>query len=318
MQKTKKQLLGFAGLAAVGIMTAVAYAVPAAAAEEEPLTGTGDVNVVVTVPPQEGSGSITQPVDGRIETEPETEIVYMYNEISNAKLYIEYKDQDNKIVRVLLDDFTPSEPYSAGERRIKVNLSDYSDKENDYKLTLEVTNLEGRITGDDIVTFSYRIMTASLEKEPASNGDPILNVTMNSTIDSVRVYIYHGTEPLVDKDGNPVYVDLTRDDIDPATGKITTILPFAENNADDGAYAIIVEAYKGTPKDGTLVSMVTLDLDYKLVRPVDPSLPETPPNTGFVIGDLNISRVDYLITGLLVFGTVASFALYLVHRKSRR
>jgi len=31
MQKTKKQLLGFAGLAAVGIMTAVAYAMPAAA-----------------------------------------------------------------------------------------------------------------------------------------------------------------------------------------------------------------------------------------------------------------------------------------------
>ncbi len=313
MQKTKKQLLGFVGLATVGIMTAVAYAMPAAAAEDEPLTGTGDVNVVVTVPTQEGSGKITLPVDGRVETEPETEIAYMYNEIGNAKLYIEYKDQNNNIVRKLLDDFTPDEPYSAGERRLTVNLLDYSEKENDYKLILQVTNREGASTGDDIVTFSYRVMTANFEKKPASNGDPILNIDINSEVDKVYVYIYDKNgEPLItDEDGNEVPVLVNRDDIDPATGLITKVLPFAENEAANGKYTAVVVAYNAK---GNIISMVSLDTEYTFVNP---DLPETP-NTGFTIGDLNISRVDYLITGLIVFGVVAGFALYLVYRKSRR
>lgn len=313
MQKTKKQLLGFIGLAAVGIMTAVAYAMPAAAAEEEPLTGTGDVNVVVTVPTQEGSGKITLPVDGSIKTEPNTEVVYMYNEIGNAKLYIEYKDQNNNIVRKLLDDFTPDEPYSAGERRLTVNLLDYSEKENDYKLILQVTNREGASTGDDIVTFSYRVMTANFEKKPASNGDPILNIDINSEVDKVYVYIYDKNgEPLItDEDGNEVPVLVNRDDIDPATGLITKVLPFAENEATNGKYTAVVVAYNAK---GNIISMGSLDTEYTFVNP---DLPETP-NTGFTIGDLNISRVDYLITGLIVFGVVAGFALYLVYRKSRR
>lgn len=313
MQKTKKQLLGFVGLAAVGIMTAVAYAMPAAAAEEEPLTGTGDVNVVVTVPTQEGAGKITAPVDGSIKTEPNTEVVYMYNEIANAKLYIEYKDQNNNIVRKLLDDFTPDEPYSAGERRIDVNLLDYSERENDYKVILQVTNLDGATTGDDIVTFSYRIMTAEFEKKPASNGDPILNIDINSEVDKVYVYIYDKNgEPLItDEDGNEVPVLVNRDDIDPATGLITKVLPFAENEAANGKYTAVVVAYNAK---GNIISMVSLDTEYTFVNP---DLPETP-NTGFTIGDLNISRVDYLITGLIVFGVVAGFALYLVYRKSRR
>ncbi len=313
MQKTKKQLLGFVGLAAVGIMTAVAYAMPAAAAEEEPLTGTGDVNVVVTVPTQEGAGKITAPVDGSIKTEPNTEVVYMYNEIANAKLYIEYKDQNNNIVRKLLDDFTPDEPYSAGERRIDVNLLDYSERENDYKVILQVTNLDGATTGDDIVTFSYRIMTAEFEKKPASNGDPILNIDINSEVDKVYVYIYDKNgEPLItDEDGNEVPVLVNRDDIDPATGLITKVLPFAENEAANGKYTTVVVAYNAK---GNIISMVNLDTEYTFINP---DLPETP-NTGFTIGDLNISKVDYLITGLIVFGVVAGFALYLVYRKSRR
>lgn len=107
----------------------------------------------------------------------------------------------------------------------------------------------------------------------------------------------------------PVLVN--RDDIDPATGLITKVLPFAENEAANGKYTTVVVAYNAK---GNIISMVNLDTEYTFINP---DLPETP-NTGFTIGDLNISKVDYLITGLIVFGVVAGFALYLVYRKSRR
>ena len=73
MQKTQKQLLGLAGLAAVGIMTATAYMIPApnAAAEagngvytEAPEAGE-DFQVNVTVETGQTSSSTNSPADGQ-------------------------------------------------------------------------------------------------------------------------------------------------------------------------------------------------------------------------------------------------------------
>jgi hypothetical protein len=58
--------------------------------------------------------------------------------------------------------------------------------------------------------------------------------------------------------------------------------------------------------------MQTIYIEYS------PITPDTP-NTGMLsIGDLNISRIDYLVTGLIAFGVAAGFALALIYRKSRR
>ncbi len=317
MQKTKKQLLGFAGLAAVGIMTAVAYAMPAAAAEDVPPSADGDVNISVTILRGKATGYLISPAD-QSTIMGSSDITYAYEEVSAVEVIVERltKDGYEKVLDKKYDNYDPT---THGTSSVPMSeIAGFGESESDYKVTLKFYDAQGQYANEDTSTFKYRFMKADIAKQPASNGDPILNVEINDAIDSVRVYIYRGTEPLTDKDDNQVFVDLTRDDIDPATGKITTVLPFADNNANDGSYAIVVEGYEGTPSEGRLLSMITLDADYKLIKPTDPNLPETPPNTGFVIGNLNISRVDYLITGLIVFGTVASFALYLVYRKSRR
>lgn len=316
MQKTKKQLLGFAGLAAVGIMTAVAYAMPAAAAEEVPPSADGDVNISVTILRGRATGYLINPAD-KSTIMKGGDITYAYEEVSKVEVKVERLTNDG--YKEVFSEEYPYDPTTHGTNSVPMSeIPGFGESEADYKVTLEFYDAQGQYANEDTSTFKYRFMKADIAKQPATNGDPILNVDINDAIDSVRVYIYRGAEPLVDKDGKQVYVDLTRDDIDPTTGRITTVLPFAENDANDGSYAIVVEAYEGTPSEGRLLSMVTLDTDYKLIKPADPNLPETPPNTGFVIGDLNISRIDYLITGLIVFGMVAGFALYLVHRKSRR
>lgn len=324
MQKTKKQLLGFASLAAVGVMTAVACAMPAAAAEDIPASANGDVNLTVTVRSGVNSARILSPLDRSVTVNPVVPISYQYEETVNVKTYIEYRDKNGNIVRELVDDFSPAEGQVVGNRSFDVNVTRFSDEEKDYKVVTVSTDQYGA-TNEDTVTFSYRAVSAEFEKQPASNGDPIIDITVNSEVDQVLVYVYDKTgKPLfVDKEGNEVPIVLSRKDIDPATGKITKILPFGDAEAADGTYTAVVVARSD---EGNTISMITIDTDYAKVKPVTPVDPENPdepgtpdtPNTGFTIGDLNISRVDYLITGLIVFGMVSAFALFLVHRKSRR
>ncbi len=305
MQKTKKQLLGFAGLAAVGIMTAVAYAMPAAAAEDVP-RGSGDVNVQVQVYDSKGMAKIISPSDRSVFVEPNVPITYQYEGVTKVETYIGDK---------LIDTFVPESDQAVGTHTIDFSVLSISDEEADYTVKTVATSVYGT-TREDIVTFSYRAVSAEFKKTPASNGDPIIDIEVNSEVAQVAVNVYNkaGDPLFVDKDGKEVPIILSRDDIDPVTGKITKILPFADYNAANGPYTAVVIARNAA---GNYISMVTLDTVYTLVKPVDPNLPDTP-NTGFTIGDLNISRVDYLITGLIVFGVVSMFALYLVYRKSRR
>lgn len=312
MQKTKKQLLGFAGLAAVGIMTAVAYAMPAAAAEDVLPSSSDGVNVQVQVLKGVSLAHIVSPANGATLTSLETEIVYSWEESSAVEVIVDRINADGTTTNVL-SETQSHDPTSYGTASVPITLSDY---EADYKVTVKSYDAYGKFSSEDTTTFSYRAVSAEFKKTPASNGDPIIDIEVNSEVAQVAVNVYNkaGDPLFVDKDGKEVPIVLSRDDIDPVTGKITKILPFADYNAANGPYTAVVIARNAA---GNYISMVTLDTVYTLVKPVDPNLPDTP-NTGFTIGDLNISRVDYLITGLIVFGVVSMFALYLVYRKSRR
>lgn len=311
MQKTKKQLLGFAGLVAVGVMTAVAYAMPAAAVDTPP-SADNNVNLNVTVRSGVNRALIMSPQDKSVTVNPVVPITYQYEETTKVEMFIEYKDENGRIVKKLVDEFVPNADQVFGSRTVNINVTDYADRENDYKVILVATDERGA-TSEDTITFSYRAVAAEFESKPASNGDPIIDIEVNDEVEQVLVHIYDkaGNPLFVDKDGNEVPVVLSRDDIDPATGKITKTLPFGDYKAEDGKYTAVVVARSA---DGNTISMIRLDTDYTYVNP---NVPDTP-DTGFTISDLNITRVDYLVTGLIVFGMVAGFALYLVRRKSRR
>ena len=64
-------------------------------------------------------------------------------------------------------------------------------------------------------------------------------------------------------------------------------------------------------KNGNIISVKTTPVEYT------PATPELP-NTGSLVGGLNISRLDYIVTGLIAFALISGFAVYLALRKSRR
>lgn len=302
MKKTKKQILGIAGLAAVGVMTAVAYGmpVPGAAAKE------ADTEVHVVVSEGTPSSVIASPSDGSETAKGTIEVVTNYSQAKRLEFFLSYKDASGSTVRVDLPSYTPTA--DAGTYKFSLDVTPYGFGE--YELHTLVVGYDGVTRETDAVSFSYRAAVVEPETGKTEGGDPTIGVEISDDTEKVIVTIFDKDgNPVTGKDGKPVEIELDRSDIDPSTGKILVDLPFEELGIPAGDYTAVVSAYD---KDGKLISVSHVGFGYT------PVTPDTP-NTGMLsIGDLNISRIDYLVTGLIAFAVAAGFAVALVYRRSRR
>lgn len=324
MQKTKKQLLGLAGLAAVGIMTAVACAMPSpdAAAISGDIThgyecddsvpgnecAKGNDGTQVQVVVSEGNPTVNtaSPQDGSTLVDPMVKVSTNYSEVTQIDYYMNFKNDAGVIRRIDLASFTPTE--TSGVHTFNVDISSYGYGE--YTLYSTAHGYNGA-TREDAVTFNYRAASVSVNPETGSNGDPSIDVAVDEDVDKVLIQIYdkNGNPIFVDKDGNETPIEVDRKDIDPETGKINVSLPFEEYGVDAGDYTVVIVA---KDDDGNVISMVTTEVSYK------PIVPEVPNTSAGLLAGLNITCVDYLLTGLIAFALVAGFAMYLVCRKNRR
>lgn len=311
MKKTKKQLLGLAGLAAVGVMTAVAYGMPtpdAAAAQE---------NTTVNVQVNEGTPSnvFVAPRDGIETTDNIIKVSTNYSQARRLEFYLTYKDASGNTHRVELPSYTPTN--GAGTYTFDLDISPYGF--GNFEIHTNVVGSDNVSRETDTVSFTFSAIMVKLGPVNAENANPSLEIESNSSAERIVVTVFgkDGNPAFVDENGNAVNIELSRSDIDPETGKILVELPFAKYGSKAGTYTAVVSGYD---KDNKLLSMRTIDVNYSPigVAPETPEAPETP-NTGMLsLGDLNISRMDYVITGLIAFAVAAAFAVALVYRKSRR
>lgn len=312
MQKTKKQLLGFAGLAIVGIMTAVAYAMPApgaAAAEGDSASDDGQTTINVQVTEGNPSGFTLRPSDGSETVNPVISVETSFSQVKKIEYTLSYVDDDGKVQYIDMTPYTFTPTTDSGIHKFDIDVSTYGYRE--YTLSTSVLGFDNVPRETDTVKFSYSATVVDVNQGMADNHDPILGIQISQDVDHVNVIVYdkNGNPAFVDENGKPVTITLKRSDIDPTTGKLLVQLPFEKYGAKAGTYTAVVSAYDSSNK---LLSMRTVQIEYK------PVTPETP-NTGMLsIAGLNISGADYLITGLVAFAVAAGFALFLVYRKSRR
>ena len=97
---------------------------------------------------------------------------------------------------------------------------------------------------------------------------------------------------------------LFEQDVDVTSNLTNMTLAFAEHNAKSGWYTVTVQAYDAA---GTLVG--TSELRFYYAAPI--GIPNT---GGSIFSGLNISRADFLISGLLVFGIATVGGLLLMNR----
>lgn len=314
MQKRKKQLLGAVGLAAVVAMTAVAVSLPSPEAEAKGYEAVVRVTVGGGGPDQPGttaSVSLFGIFDqGEVVTDT-SKIQGTSAAVTTVTLTGSYKDKSGKVVT-----------FTVAPENLQVSTTDGGfEFEIDWKalgipydaeVTLVATGktTDGRSVTDS-VRFYYRAATMQVNVDEKDKlGNPQVEIEFNSSVKKMELQVYdkQGNPVFVDSEGKPKTIILKESDLDYDTLKHKLYLPMAEYNAASGDYDLVLVAYDA---DGNVLSMNTKTFKYER------DTPEIP-NTGSLLGDLNISRADYLITGLIAFGAVMAFAIYLMIRRQKR
>lgn len=321
MKKTQKRIFGFFGLAVVVAMTFLAaiMPIPEASAADEGMVD----QLVIRVINEDGNPhvKITNPTDGAVIFANSVDFTIDYNSTDKSFLDITYigqnEDGTDKEPVVMTDYAAFDLNFDAGIKTIPVDLTDYGLQELGYgKFIFALRNIG--IAGVEVPGEQISILHSPIsvdvngdeEKDGSVNvnvgfeteTDPDTGDIIPSTVDKIKIEVR-------DPDGNvvydPKYID-TKDLID-KNGNIKDVnIPFGDFADKTGDYKISVTAYD---KDGNYLYTVSKTRYYE-VTPV--------PDTGMFFQNLNISKEDYLITGLIVFFifAVVGFAIVFKNRKS--
>lgn len=304
MKKTKKKLLGILGLVLVAAMTLIASATPS---PEAMATSSVTSTIRVIVYDQFPAVSITSPSDLSVTVNKDLTVGFLYENVRYVDLYLDYVDEDGEDVSVLAGTFSPDpadlDPtlhIASGNAEITVDLNNFGGY-NDYIVTLKARGVE--TYDEDLIEIIYSPYNIT-ETGSAENKDPITTVDYNEDVRQFYITAF-------DKDGSALFsapISYT-----PETSGIDSkefTLPFASYGATTGKYRIVLS---GIDTSGRSIDPVVIEINY-----VAPPAPDAP-DTGAFKGDLNITKEDFLVTGLIVFAAATGLAFYiLTHKKEQR
>ncbi|MBR2993977.1 hypothetical protein IKF43_01115 [Candidatus Saccharibacteria bacterium] len=297
MKKTKKRVFGLVGLGLVAITTIFAASLPgpeAAAIESDQATDTIVVRVVGADPLIE----ITSSQDGKelVQQEQIFSFKYYNSEYIDSKI-LYTNDEDVKTEHILIEGEERYVKYHDGEYVTVPALDLLSDGYGygEYVVESVATGYAG-VTYPKTISFSFIPVKGEAAEDP-NDGLIYLHLdydTENENIDHIKINVY-------DESGNIVKV------ISPivvVTPGMKVELPFSENDLPTGNYTIGITAYNA--EDELLYGKPYYTSVYYEAIPV--------PDTGGMFTGMNISKTDYLVTGLIVFSLTAILGFVFVAR----
>ena len=293
MKKTQKKILGLFGLAAVIAITFFAAFLPGPETSAvSTLTDTINVHVRSEYP----NVVIDDPVDDASFVNPDQTIVYTFDNVQTITATLEYTNADGVTTSYNVYNDTPGDPSGVGT--FNLNLADYG--YGDFVLTIVGEDATG-VSDGAVVEFAFYPLTAEAnQSSETGNVDVDLNYDENnSDIDTIVINVY-------DPDGNLIE-GLSPVTVTPPTTGVE--LDFAKYGLPDGTYTIEATAYD--VNGNALYKPYTVSVNY-VAGGVTPAPTPTPtptpvpvPDTGGLLQGANISKTDYIITGLIIFTIVA-------------
>lgn len=294
MKKTKKRVLGLLGLALVIITTIFAAFLPNPEASAEggitSVTDTISVRVVGSVPDILN----IKPVSGSVFIYPDQDLSFDYENVEYLTITIYYTDKDDvEHVIPLLEKDDPESfvNYIPGTYSTSLDLLAEDYGYGEYRV--EIVGI-GFNDIKDFETIEFAFYPVVGEANEAEDGKVYLDLqydTENENINTIGINIY-------DENGNLVN---TLSPITVNSPDMRVELPFAENNLPTGNYRIEITAYNA---EGEALYKPYITYYYYEMIPV--------PNTGTLFSNLNISRADYLVTGLIIFFVAAILGIVFV------
>ena len=333
MKKTQKRVVGFCGLAAVVATTVFAATLPgpdASAATQSGFTDTLNVRVIGEKP----LINVTSPTPGKTVVSPVQRVTFTYEGVDNITVKITYTDPDG-VTQVIPYGSVIQPDYAPGSFDDVIDLSGMGYGYGDYVITVEGYGPDG-VPSSDSVSFSYYPVNVDIETTPgtpgsddggdgtggggsdgggtdgggtdgtggASGGDYTLNFEYDT--ESGMAVPIGATVLINNNDDGRLVKEMSVEPFPTDTYRLV----FANYGLPSGTYKITVRvAY--SYKDKTYYVDYTYIVTYKAAS-------MAVPDTGGILGNLNISKSDYLVTGLIVFGIVGVAGFVSVARRGKK
>ena len=293
MKNTQKRMLGFLGLSSVAAMTVVAASMPTPgvlATASPSATDTITVRVVGNTP----DADIISPVDGTAVTNPNQKLIVNYENLKSITVKLEYIDGDGHSTGKQIFYNADGLNLEAGTINENLPLGASGMGYGTYIITVVGTDENDAELPLDEISVVFSPIKAEGEQ---NEDDGLIDVRITDYEDdvvSVDIYL----------DGEKI-ATIPKGDLD-KTNKISM------GDRDSGTYSFELRANYA---DGSVVVVpdaFEVDYDSTFVPHSDV------PDTGRFFQGLNISKEDYLVTGLIIFFVFGIVAFGIVTRNNRK
>ena len=280
MKRQKKRLLGFFGLFLVAIMTIVAATIPGPGTSAlTSITDTIQVHVSGGVP----DVKFKEPDQNITTTDPEHQLVITHEDVDSVKVEVTHKKADGEVEEYTSGVYNNLD-YQTGEISDNINFEEHGYGE--YIITLYGDDVEY----DSVLIKYVPIIAGPVTQDEDENGNKNEKVVTkledydDDNVETVEIYI----------DGELVKI-VTKDELDDE-------IEIPMDGYDSGDYTV---TFIAKDEDGNQLYLPEeKPLHYEKKKKgedgEDIPVPGTA-DTGHLFKDLNISKEDYLVTGLIVF-----------------
>ena len=289
MKRQKKKLLGFFGLSFVVAMTSVAAIIPGPETSAvASVTDTIQVRVVSSVP----NAKFKEPDQNIVTAHPEHSIFVTYENVTSVKIKMKYKHPDGSLDEY---DFAywDNLNYEAGERGTNIDFSNYGYGE--FIFSLYGVGQEGNEIEFDEVLIEYVPIIVGPVTQNEDGKVTTRIEEYDDDVETVDIYIGDKLIKTVNKDELDDEIELPMDGYESGTYNVTFV---ARDEDDDQLYTPTQKPLRYTEEEEIPV-------------------PGTA-DTGHFFQNLNISKEDYIITGLIVFFVFGVVAFGIVARGNNR
>ncbi len=291
MKKTQKQIFGLFGLGFVAAMTFVAATLPAPGASA--INEVTDV-VTVTVVGNNSEIIITNPTGNVTELNPDQDLEFTYQNVDEVKIKLTFRGIDGTTQTI--EDYQVYHPTeTAGSATLALDFDSLFGF-GEYQFDIVGTGTGAPAENSILINYVPIIPKVDVDEDGVTIGE---------------------TEYATDEEGNPKVIDHISVDVYPdggaeALNKDPFVITPPEKSADipmeelsggkSGTYIVRFSVYD---EEGNLIYYIDVPYTYEYV-PV--------PDTGAFFNNLNISKEDYLTTGLIIFFIFAIVGFGIVAR----
>lgn len=325
MKKTHKKIFGLFGLVLVIAVTIFAAFLPTPktkAITTETVTDTLIVRVVGSTP----SIDITGITPGGDVVSASQGINITYENIDELTAKLKYTDEDGNVYEKNLIDGVPT-GYVAGVSNISINLQTgeysydyqyYDPSTGETKTATGGGSLADQGFGEYVITVAGEDLGGVVTEKSISFSYVPVVISATQDGDNVNVNLDYGKDATGDAQIGSIVINVYDE-----TGQLKEPFPITIYSPNDsftfnpkdygfasGTYRIEAQAYDTNGAKMYKLYRSTFDYQTGGVTPT--------PNTGGIMGNLNISKTDYIITGLIIFSIVGISGAVFISRHDKK